>query len=551
MKQTKFFSNNNKKYGPLPPKRDYISPAIVNEIITICGNMVLRQLLVDIRAANYFSLIADEATDISHNEQMCIAVRWVDSSYSIHEAALGLVQLPNTKALTLFSVIKDCLLRCSLPITSCIGQAYDGAQNMSGVRNGVQALMKKEAGDCLYVHCFAHSLNLCIQYVVRKCDLLGNCIEFILQLVQLIRFSPKRLSLFEGFRMQISLGDDTVVPSSLRPLCPTRWTVRHSAIDSVLKNYQALISALQIIQQGHDEYSAKARGLLMQMESFDIFFSLKLSYLVFAAAEQFSINLQAKNTTVGEGIKGAHLLQSHLSSLRSEEKFTTFYSDVIKLSEGLTDEPRLPRYRKAPRRLDDGAQPHCFTCPKDRYRQAYFEVLEQACGEIENRFNQSDLSVVSDIESLLVNAANGQDISEIPQVLTKYQIDLARLKIQLLMLPDTISTAFTGSVKTVTNVRTIAEALNQSKIVKGMLSEVNKLVQAYLTFPVTSATAERSFSSLRRIKTYLRSSMTAQRLNNLFILYVHKALTDSLDLESVAKEFVSANTRRMNYFGKF
>ena len=386
---------------------------------------------------------------------------------------------------------------------------------------------------------------------MRKCDLLGNCIEFILQLVQLIRFSPKRLSLFEGFRMQISLGDDTVVPSSLRPLCPTRWTVRHSAIDSVLKNYQALISALQIIQQGHDEYSAKARGLLMQMESFDIFFSLKLSYLVFAAAEQFSINLQAKNTTVGEGIKGAHLLQSHLSSLRSEEKFTTFYSDVIKLSEGLTDEPRLPRYRKAPRRLDDGAQSHCFTCPKDRYCQAYFEVLEQACGEIENRFNQSDLSVVSDIESLLVNAANGQDISEIPQVLTKYQIDLARLKIQLLMLPDTISTAFTGSVKTVTNVRTIAEALNQSKIVKGMLSEVNKLVQAYLTFPVTSATAERSFSSLRRIKTYLRSSMTAQRLNNLFILYVHKALTDSLDLESVAKEFVSANTRRMNYFGKF
>ena len=127
---------------------------------------------------------------------MCIAVRWVDSSYSIHEAALGLVQLPDTKALTLFSVIKDCLLRCSLPITSCIGQAYDGAQNMSGVRNGVQALMKKEAGDCLYVHCFAHSLNLCIQYVVRKCDLLGNCIEFILQLVQLIRFSPKRLSLF-------------------------------------------------------------------------------------------------------------------------------------------------------------------------------------------------------------------------------------------------------------------------------------------------------------------------------------------------------------------
>ena len=62
----------------------------------------------------------------------------------IHETALGLIQLPDTKAMTLFGIIKDVLLRCSLPITHCsIGQAYDGASNMTGVRNGVQALMKK------------------------------------------------------------------------------------------------------------------------------------------------------------------------------------------------------------------------------------------------------------------------------------------------------------------------------------------------------------------------------------------------------------------------
>lgn len=98
-------------------KRDYISPAIVNEIITICGNTVLRQLLQEIHAADWFLLIADEATDVSYNEQMCIAVRWVNSSYTIYEAALGLVQLPDTKAVTLFSIIKDVLVSafCQLP----------------------------------------------------------------------------------------------------------------------------------------------------------------------------------------------------------------------------------------------------------------------------------------------------------------------------------------------------------------------------------------------------------------------------------------------------
>ena len=45
-----------------------------------------------------------------------------------------------------------------------------------------------------------------------------------------------------------------------------------------------------------------------------------------------------------------------------------------------------------------------------------------------------------------------------------------------------------------------AEAMNKSHVYKGMLSEVNKLLKFYLTFPVTTATAEWSFSSLWRIK---------------------------------------------------
>ena len=64
-------------------------------------------------------------------------IRWVDNNYDIHEDTLGLVQLPNTKVATIFSVIKDVLIRCLLPISQCRGQAFDGANNMSGIRNGV------------------------------------------------------------------------------------------------------------------------------------------------------------------------------------------------------------------------------------------------------------------------------------------------------------------------------------------------------------------------------------------------------------------------------
>lgn len=94
-------------------------------------------------SAQYFSLIVDEVTDVAHNEQVYIAVRLVDSSYNVQETSLGLVQLPETKALPVFSAIKYVLIWCYLPTSNCIGQVYDGVPKMSEVRNGVQALMKK------------------------------------------------------------------------------------------------------------------------------------------------------------------------------------------------------------------------------------------------------------------------------------------------------------------------------------------------------------------------------------------------------------------------
>ena len=124
-------------------KKEYTSPVIINEIIYMMGQAVLRGILADIKASMWYSIIADEATDISHNEQMSLSIRWVDSSYNIHEECIGLIQLPNIKAVTIFDAIRDILIRCSLPISQCRGQAFDGASNMSGIRNGVQALVKK------------------------------------------------------------------------------------------------------------------------------------------------------------------------------------------------------------------------------------------------------------------------------------------------------------------------------------------------------------------------------------------------------------------------
>ena len=62
--------------------------------------------------------------------------------------------------------------------------------------------------------------------------------------------------------------------------------------------------------------------------------------------------------------------------------------------------------------------------------------------------------------------------------------------------------------------------------VKRLIPNIAKLLRIYFTIPVTTATAERSFSTLRRVKNYLRSSMTQQRLNHCLIAHCHQTIDE-------------------------
>ena len=64
-----------------------------------------------------------------------------------------------------------------------------------------------------------------------------------------------------------------------------------------------------------------------------------------------------------------------------------------------------------------------------------------------------------------------------------------------------------------------------------------------LTYPVSTCTAERSFSSMKRLKTPLRSTMTDERLSSLAILHIHKH--EDVDIDSVVTEFAHLKGRRL------
>ena len=70
------------------------------------------------------------------------------------------------------------------------------------------------------------------------------------------------------------------------------------------------------------------------------------------------------------------------------------------------------------------------------------------------------------------------------------------------------------------------------------------LVRLFLTLPIGIASAERSFSVLRRLKTYMRSTMGQQRLSDMALLAIEDKTAAKLKLDDVIKQFASAKARR-------
>ena len=82
-----------------------------------------------------------------------------------------------------------------------------------------------------------------------------------------------------------------------------------------------------------------------------------------------------------------------------------------------------------------------------------------------------------------------------------------------------------------------------------LLPSVVRLIQIYLLAPMSAASAERSFSVQRQIKSYFRNTMSEKRYDNLLALNIHKERTDNVI--KLAREFVQKNDRRLRFFGKF
>ena len=139
----------------------------------------------------------------------------------------------------------------------------------------------------------------------------------------------------------------------------------------------------------------------------------------------------------------------------------------------------------------------------------------------------------------MLKAANGEVYEEDFQMAKrsyyKDDINFDHLQKQLPLCTDLFWQAFPG-VKQGTSVCTVYQAMN-TQVYNTMWS-----TQSFkIVFNNYYNTAERSFSALWNVLTYLFSSMSEQRLNNCMLLHIQKQVTDCIE---IAKEFIAINAER-------
>ena len=255
--------------------------------------------------------------------------------------------------------------------------------------------------------------------------------------------------------------------------------------------------------------------------------------------------------SAAEGQKVADMTIRTLQSIRSDENFQLFWSLINQKASSLDiDEPVLPRQRKRPRQYEDGASEGDFPeSVESLYRHTYYKALDLIVSGIKAHFDQPGYKLYSNLEALLVKAVKKEKYDEEFQFVIEFykdDFDHNQLNMQLGILSSNIPCE---SAQDLHSVIKYLQELSHAQ--RSLLSEVCTLASLILVMPATNAVSERSFSALRRLKSYLRATVTQTRLNNILVLHVHKNLTDQLCLIEVGNEFVKGSSHREALFGTF
>ncbi|XP_030941516.1 zinc finger MYM-type protein 1-like [Quercus lobata] len=280
-----------------------------------------------------FCIIVDEARDESMKEQMAVVFRYVDAEGFVKERFLGLIHVVDTAALTLKKGIYSLLSQHCLDIQNIRGQGYDGASNMRGMWNGLQALILNDWPYAYYIHCFVHRLQLALVKASKQVVPISHFFLTLLFLIKIVHASCKRneqlkvVNANEIARLidleELETGSGLNQIGTLQRPVETRWSSHFRSVSSLLRMFSSTVEVLQnIIDNAIDgENRAEGESAYDGLTSFEFVFILHLEKEIMEITDKLYSQLQELNYRFNED---AMELLRRSSALESREALKSF-----------------------------------------------------------------------------------------------------------------------------------------------------------------------------------------------------------------------------------
>ena len=516
----------------------YTSPTFQNQLIDIIGNSVRGKIVERCTASKFFSIIVDETSDISNVEQVSVVIRFVlveRGEVLVEEHFLGFWCAHTTTGEALFELLKEVLHSVGLSFSNLQAQCYDGASNMRGQYSGLCTRVQEIEPRALYVHCYAHILNLVLGDACQSITKIRDTFGVIATIYNFIEASPKQHHIFTTIMKESS---DKCI--TLKRLCETRWHCRYECVCSIRICYKPLCEALkQISKTEANQSGANAAMILKNISTFEFILNVTVLESVLSLTNLLSKQFQERGADISALHSKVQAVVDSLKVKRSERYFKNVWDGVMIVAQEMNIEPpSLPRPRKVPKRIDDGSPSVVFSSPCDNLRvTVFYPLLDCLVEEINDRFKENDIHWLSLLYECLLewNETLPEHIAEIEEF---YKISNLQAEFQGFH-------AFARSNIDSLSIKTFHDLANEfmKRDLVEMFPGVWDLLRIALCIPVSSASPERSFSALRRLKTYLRNTMGQGRLSNLAIIHLEQELSSKIDCKDIIDIFASTNRR--------
>ena len=199
-----------------------LSSEIQNELIKIMSNNVNTYIKKELKKAPFISIQADETTDVSCMSQLSVIFRYVVES-QICERFIGFYDVSDSKdAQSIADILIQIIEEYEIGDKLC-SQTYDGATVMAGRYNGVNSIIKNRYNKAIFVHCYAHQLNLVLMHGCKNLKFVDDFISSLSQFHNFFYRSTSRMSLIKKHGFSI--------PSSPE----TRWNFKSRAVETIKK----------------------------------------------------------------------------------------------------------------------------------------------------------------------------------------------------------------------------------------------------------------------------------------------------------------------------